>query len=423
MQRDPPPGASDDLGDPGAHLPGADDKDVLEAHTDLSLLRMKRVLTALLLAAVLAGVAGAAPARPDLVLGVEWRAGGGQLAWRSATTLRPAGPAINVGGASIELMAVSPDAKLAALARSDGQLRIVELRPLRSIWKLALGSPVAAAAWADRDRLVAVTGGEVPAIVVVDMLARRVTSRRELDGDIWSAVAGGRRVVALLAPARAIGPARLAVVDGDGSLRAVRLVGVSAGFTPAPDDEGTGRQASPGLALDPTGSQAVVVGLDTVLSVDLETLRQARKPIRRPARAAKRIEGWSRHAVWLGGGRIAVVGRTFSFDGDRQGSATIGLQVQRLGSTEVRVLDETAWGVIRSGETLLGVGGTGLRGYRLDGSLRFELLRGADTGYVQVAGRFAYVGSGNSTRFTIVDVRLGRIVGTARTAKPTVVLR
>ena len=69
------------------------------------------------------------------------------------------------------------------------------------------------------------------------------------------------------------------------------------------------------------------------------------------------------------------------------------------------------------------VGGTGLRGYRLDGRLRFELLRGADTGYVQVAGRFAYVGSRNSTRFTIVDVRLGRVVGTARTAKPTVVLR
>ena len=389
---------------------------------------MRRVPTALLLApalvaTVLAGVAGAAPARPDLVLAIEWRAGGGQLAWRSATTLRPVGPAVNVGGASIELIAVSPDAKLAALTRSGGQLRIVELRPLRSVWKLALGSPVAAAVWADRDRLVAVTGGAVPAMVVVDMLARRVTSRRELDGELWRAVAAGRRVVALLAPARAIGPARLLVVDGDGSLRQVRLVGVSAGFTPAPDDEGTGRQASPGLALDPTGSQAVVVGLDTALSVDLETLRQTRKSNRRPARAAKRIEGWSRHAVWLGGGLIAVVGRTLSFDGDRQGSATIGLQIQRLGSTEVRVLDKTAWGVIRSGDTFLGFGGTGLRGYWLDGTLRFELLRGRGTGYVQVAGRWAYVGTSNSTRFTIVDVRAGRVVGTAQTSKPTVVLR
>ena len=39
------------------------------------------------------------------------------------------------------------------------------------------------------------------------------------------------------------------------------------------------------------------------------------------------------------------------------------------------------------------------RGFALDGTLRYELLAGADTGYVQVAGRYAYVGSGNSTRF------------------------
>ena len=52
---------------------------------------MRTLLTAVLAAGVVAGLGSAAPAKPDLVLGVEWRAGGGQLAWRSATTLRPQG--------------------------------------------------------------------------------------------------------------------------------------------------------------------------------------------------------------------------------------------------------------------------------------------------------------------------------------------
>ena len=46
---------------------------------------------------------------------------------------------------------------------------------------------------------------------------------------------------------------------------------------------------------------------------------------------------------------------------------------------------------------------------------------GHDTGYVQTAGRWAYVGSGNSTRFAVVDIRSGRVVGRGRTAKPTTI--
>ena len=221
---------------------------------------MKRVLTALLLASLLAGVAGAAPARPDLVLGIEWRAGGGQLAWRSATTLRPTGPAINVGGASIGLAAISPERRLAALGRSDGQLRIIELRPLRSVWTLPLGRHIAATVWVTPERLVAVTGGDAPAIVVVDTVARRVTSRRELDGELRNAVAGGRRVVGILTPARKIGVARLAIVEADGSLRTIPLPDVTAGVAPAATPEGVGQHASPGLAVNAAGSRAAVAG-------------------------------------------------------------------------------------------------------------------------------------------------------------------
>ena len=42
----------------------------------------------------------------------------------------------------------------------------------------------------------------------------------------------------------------------------------------------------------------------------------------------------------------------------------------------------------------------------------FELLRRRDTAYVQRAGRLAHFGTDNSTRFIVVDVRVGRVVGT-----------
>ena len=75
----------------------------------------------------------------------------------------------------------------------------------------------------------------------------------------------------------------------------------------------------------------------------------------------------------------------------------------------------------RAGTTFLLHGGGPLRGFTLDGTPRFELLAGADTGYVQVAGRYAYVGSGTSTQFAVVDVLAGTVVGSVRTDKPTTV--
>lgn len=52
----------------------------------------------------------------------------------------------------------------------------------------------------------------------------------------------------------------------------------------------------------------------------------------------------------------------------------------------------------------------------------FELLRRRDTAYVQTAGRLAHFGTDNSTRFIVVDVRAGRVVGTTRTPTSTIVL-
>jgi len=86
------------------------------------------------------------------------------------------------------------------------------------------------------------------------------------------------------------------------------------------------------------------------------------------------------------------------------------------------MLDPTAAGATRARDVLLTFGGSALRGYDLTGKLRFELLRGRDTAYVQTAGRWIYVGRNNSTAFTVVDARAGKVVGTARAPSPTIVL-
>ena len=90
--------------------------------------------------------------------------------------------------------------------------------------------------------------------------------------------------------------------------------------------------ASPGLALSPAGARAAVVGLDTLLLVDLETLEVSRTPTRTLARVTKLVEGWSRSAVWAGAGGIAVVARTNAYDGTRPILTSSGVRLHRVGS-------------------------------------------------------------------------------------------
>ena len=381
---------------------------------------MRRLLTGLLLAAVLAGTAAAA--QPERVLAVEWEADGGKLRWVSPTTLRPVGPAVlNVGGAPAKLVATSPDRSVAAIGGGErGRLRFVRLAGLRQLGRvLWLGDGfVLDGVWAAPQRLVVLLGGARPQVITIDPTARKVLRREELEGTTMATVRAGSRLLSLLAPRDRIGPVQLAIVGADGSVRTIAIPGITAGVTPPASADDVARYASPGLAA--AGSRAVVLGRESLVEVDLETLdvRERRLDPRTTARAEKRIEGWDRHAVWLEGDSIAYGG--WSAAGAER--TTIGVHVADVGTGATRTLDPRASTVRRAGETLLAHGSGSLRGFRLDGSPRFELLAGEDTGYLQVAGRWAYVGSGNSTRFTVVDVQAGLVAGRAETTKPTVVL-
>ncbi len=381
---------------------------------------MKRLLTGLLFAALLAGTAAAA--QPARVLAVEWEAGGGKLRWVSPTTLRPVGSAVlNVGGAPADLAAVSPDGKVAAIGGgANGRLRFVRLDGLRQQGRVMWlgGGSVLGAVWAAPRRLVLLVGGARPEVVVLDPTAHKVLRRERLTGTAMGSIPAAGRLLTLLAPDDRIGPARLALVGADGSVRTTAIPGIDAGVTPAAAADDVSRYASPGLVSE--GTRAVVLGRERLVEVDLETLavREQRLETRTAARSSKLIEGWGRRPVWLQGNTIAYAG--WSADGQKQ--ASLGVRIADIETGATRVLDAKATSVTRAGQTLLVHGSGPLRGFGLDGTLRFELLAGEDTGYVQVAGRYAYVGSGNSTRFAVVDLQAGRVVGRVRTAKPTVVL-
>ena len=381
---------------------------------------MTRLLTGLLLAAVLAGTAAAAAAKPERVLAVEWQAGGGKLRWVSPTTMRPAGSAaLNVGGAPAGVVATAPDGTLAAIGGGEnGRLRFVRLDGLRSAGLMPLGgASVFKGVWSAPDRLVVLLGGETAEVVVVDPMTRRVLRREPLSGLALGAVRVGKRLLTLLAPRGRIGTAQLVVIDADGAVRTVNLDGISAGFTPPATAGAAGRQASPSLAAN--GSRATVVGVDRVAEVQLETMAVSSKPLvsRTTQRAMKLVHGWHRSAVWLRGDTVAYWGSTVG----PNGPASIGVRLLNVATGAARMLDAYAMQAARAGNTLLVYGRDEVGGYRLDGTKRFTVLQGTDTGYVQTAGHWAYVGSDNSTRFAVVDVARGRVVGHVRTAKPTTI--
>jgi hypothetical protein len=168
-----------------------------------------------------------------------------------------------------------------------------------------------------------------------------------------------------------------------------------------------------------------VVSLDRVLEIDLTTLavRSQRLAGRTTSRAAKRVAGWSLGATWTRADAVAVAGSSESYaNGIRNHTAT-GLRLLDLRTGTVDILDRSSYRATLVGTTLVGHGGPSVRGYGLDGRVRFELTDGIqDSGYIQRAGRYLYVGSANSTRFVVVDAQEGRIVGRASTTKPTVIL-
>src|SRR6266702_2894145 len=237
-------------------------------------------------------------------------------------------------------LAVSPDHSVLAAGSDDhGDLVLLDLQSMRRIGGVKVGvasdgqGDVQYLSWLGRGRIFAAAVGTGPlaapqpdyaVAAIVDAARHRVLARRPLPGSPFAYARAGDQAVLLTMPWRGPGAARLSVFGAAGRLRSVRLARIEA-FRCCPAGAGPGayvRQRQPGLAVDPAGDRAFVIGGgEPIAVVDLRTLavRYHRWPavtgsppvtrtFSRQVGNAYAQAGPRRAAAWLGQGRIAVCG-------------------------------------------------------------------------------------------------------------------
>ena len=395
--------------------------------------------------ALLASAVGGAAASPEAPLGFVGDSRSVRLAHLDPLTLVPTGPArlgVGSGGCASRRggeacwaappWAWSPDHRRLVVAGNTrfaaGTIRIVDPAGLRATASFRLaGGPVGAIAWPTPDRLLAVQEtccGEKQRLLVIDSGSGRVLARRALGGSVVRLARTRAGLVLLLAPARAIGPARLAVAGRLGELRIVPLPGLVAGTRLVSPGRFELEQQLPGLAVDPVGVRAFVVGPHSTAVVDLRTLAVASHPLRRLAAAAKEDRGSIRFARWLGDGLLAVTGEDDRPAGNTTAVQPAGLELVDTRSWSTRTIDPDATAFTVAGDLLLATGTstTGLAVYGTRGRPRFRLLGGEQAWLALAYGGRAYVGvirrDGVQEPLRVVDLHSGRIVGTRTTPLP-----
>lgn len=413
---------------------------------------MARALTVLLAAASLAAGCGgtgppaSAPERPGqaraTVLGVVWVGRSGTLRRLDALTLRPVGPP----GAKVPagVRKLSPDGRTVVLGAGDGalELRFADVRTLRPIGRpirLAGWGWIGEILWESSDRMLVLSGGNEPRVTLVDPLARRVVDSFPLEGTIGAVDARAARLVVVLSPQAAIGPARLAVFDAVlGHLATVPLPEIHAGTERIdhPDDSHAARQLWPGVAISPDGTRAVVVPPgNRVAEVSLDTAevvyRELSEPVSllgklrnwlEPVAHAKVVVGSSRQAAWLGERYVAVTGTDIrGVSAGKWDASAAGLRLIDTRDWSVRTVADAVSGLRLSRDLLLSFGGvwpegspgTGLLAFGPDGERRLHALGEQRVGWVETSWPYAYVPEAGGRRFSVVDLRTSRLLSRA----------
>lgn len=348
---------------------------------------------------------------------------------------------------SIPPWSVSPNAARLVVARNDASsLRLVDVARMGVTANVRIdGGGIGALAWLAPGRLLAVQeiSGERQRLLALDLGRRRVITRQALGGSVQRLARTGQELVMLLAPARAIGVARIAVADRRGALRFVRLGQIFAGakVLATGSDHRVDSQL-PGLAVDPEDHRAFVVAKSLAAEIDLRSLAVSYHSLERkpsffsrlwnwlePAAAAKQVSGYVREARWLGGDLLAVSGA----DTEQSQMQPAGLLVADTRGWSVRMIDRNAMSFEVAGDALLAMGGSwdaaagrttgiGLVAYGLDGAKRFGLFDGQLAWLAQVYGGRAYVGISGHEGLRIVDLAAGSVVATRQEPLPWLLL-
>jgi hypothetical protein len=345
----------------------------------------------------------------------------------------------------------SPDRSQLVLADNSisGTLMLVDTRAMRRIAIVDTGSGnalVGASFWPDAQHLYVVRtaltrradGGfdSQPALVTLDPASRAVIGSRPLDGWVYSWGHADGVLVLLLGPESGVGPARLAVVAADGSMRTVGLDGVSVGterFDPS-SPTAIEHYARPGLAVAPDGSEAFVASPSGIVAVDLRTLVPSYHGIVRGDRRLQKgpPEGSTRTVQWVQPGVLLVSGRDDHSTVDADGRIHTQLRPRgvELVSTKdwtARMVDPAADGASIGADALLVTPwtwdskrqqylGSGATIYGLDGAKRAHVL-GKRQVYGMVIGRRAFV-SADGQSYSIVSTKTGKVLRTVRHAPP-----
>ena len=378
------------------------------------------------------------------LLGMVWIGEKAEIASLDAATLEPAGPALPVKDPGA--WTFSPDRAQLALGSTRSPLvhfvDAARLQTLRSV-KLGLSGTVERIDWlSSRSVVVVYAHFDGTRLAWVNPTTGKVTKRGKLGVDPFQAASGGGRLVALLPPRKGIGTARLAIVGTGGRARIVALPKIRIGST-VPRANTVFRRIGPGLALDPAGAHAYVVGTDGVVAdvnlrsraVAYHSLTQPRSLAARlgawlvPTAEAKQLAGPSLDARWLGDGLLAVAGTRYDAttgkNGETQSATPLGLRIVDVRAWTQRTLDTGAAGFAIADGALLAYGvrsewsqtaesisGMGVAAYGTDGSRRFHLLPTVPVGYVQVNGSRAYGwvdDEANAWHLVVVDVAAGTV--------------
>jgi hypothetical protein len=349
--------------------------------------------------------------------------------------------------------AISPDGALLAVGGGDSRrIDLYDTARLARTGAVELGKGLGGGAWQlawpEPDTLFAAVGQS--RVVLVDPERARVLATRRVDGVLLGGlVEVGDAVVGLVAPRGTIGPLELALITRDHTA-SVPLAGIVGGW----DEEGKGpeeftsREASPGLAVDPSGRRALVVpARGDVAEVDLERLRVTYHALSRPVSAlgrlrnwlepaaeAKAITGWSRSAAWTSEHLVAVTGvdhpsRPAGEEAPEERPRPAGLSFIDTREWRVRTEEENVAELGPPGENLLAFewwcAGSeesyGVIVYDGDGNERFR--RCDEEGFTAtMVGDHAYLGFDDNTRYEIVDVTTGEVVASPRIERTTTLL-
>jgi hypothetical protein len=403
----------------------------------------------------LAGVGGAATtksARPMLGLFIT-----GQESWTLShvnplTLKRARGLSLRVGTRNAA-WSFSPDRSKLVLAdyANTGTLLLVDTGAMRSLGVVDLGAygfvQVQATFWPDQGRLYALVTRltrredgnferSPSSIVTVDPATRKVVAERPLDGWAYNWAHGAGVLVFLLGPEDGVGPARLAVVGSDGSVRTVGLAGIQVGYDRFDPDHPTqvGRYETPGIVVAPDGTRAFVASPGQLAAVDLRSLDVSYHRLGAMSRRLQKgaNEGKLRIVRMLGPERLLVTGSDDTVSVDSNGAQRvqphpIGLQIVYTRDWSVTTIDPTtSYAVVTSNgifatslawnaqkQRALGGGATI---YDLSGAMRAHIFKGQEV-YALAVGSRAFVAR-DGQRYTIVSTPTGKIVRTLNGVMP-----